>query len=340
MKIWLASTLLTLSLTLLISAQDQKSRVGGIEFFGTAGIDVQNVRAHLPIQIGSEVDINSIDETKRRIRESVNELTGTEPTDVSPVCCDPQGQLWIYIGLRGKNYQSLRYNKQLNGSATLPESVVALYREEMDLLAASIHNQATEDDSQGYALSTYPPLRAKQLAMREFAYGNADLIQRVLKTSSDSEQRSIAAQLLGYTNRSSQQIRLLVHASRDSSEGVRNNAVRALGVLARSVNEAAKTIPAEPFVNMLNSGTWTDRNKGTLVLEVLSRTRRRQLLNLLRRQAADSLIEMARWHEPGHADTARQILGRIAGIEEKRLQLMVANHEAEAIINEFLKTTN
>jgi outer membrane protein assembly factor BamA len=68
MKVWLASTLLALSLTLLISAQDQKSRVGGIEFFGTAGIDVQNVRAHLPIQIGSEVDINSIDETKRRIR--------------------------------------------------------------------------------------------------------------------------------------------------------------------------------------------------------------------------------------------------------------------------------
>src|SRR4029450_3236224 len=53
----------------------------------------------------------------------------------------------------------------------------------------------------------------------------------------------------------------LVKASRDRDDGVRNNVIRALGVLAQSNRKIAGMIPAEEFVAMLNSGTWKDRNK-------------------------------------------------------------------------------
>jgi hypothetical protein len=65
---------------------------------------------------------------------------------------------------------------------------------------------------------------------------------------------------------SSSQIAALVHASRDSNSGVRNNATRALLVLAESNPKRAKEIPADKFIELLLSGTWTDLNKASGLL--------------------------------------------------------------------------
>jgi hypothetical protein len=115
---------------------------------------------------------------------------------------------------------------------------------------------------------------------------------------------------------------------------VRNNAVRALGVLAESNSSIAQQIPAEDFTLLLNSGNWTDRNKGSLLLGALTVRRDRKVLALIRARASDSLLEMARWREYGHAHYSRVLLGRIAGIEEKQLQKM-AHDDVNAIIAAF-----
>ncbi len=83
---------------------------------------------------------------------------------------------------------------------------------------------------------------------------------------------------------------------------------------------------------MLNSDLWTDRNKAGFLLYELSRTRNPKLLGELRAQALDSLAEMARWKSSSHAFTFRILLGRIAGIEEDRLQQLVAAGEVDQII--------
>jgi hypothetical protein len=83
---------------------------------------------------------------------------------------------------------------------------------------------------------------------------------------------------------------------------------------------------------MLNSGSWTDRNKAGFLLDELSKERDPKLLSQLRAHALDSLIEMARWRSRGHAGTARILLGRIAGIEETRLQKLVDAGEVEQIL--------
>ena len=84
---------------------------------------------------------------------------------------------------------------------------------------------------------------------------------------------------------------------------------------------------------MLNSGVWEDRNKAALLLDVLSHRRDPRLLRVLRSQALESLVEMARWRNPGHASNARVILGRIAGIEEERLQQLAASGKVDEIVN-------
>jgi len=94
----------------------------------------------------------------------------------------------------------------------------------------------------------------------------------------------------------------------------------------------AARIPAERFIAMLSSGSWTDRNKAGFLLDELSKRRDPKLLSQLRSQAVVSLIEMARWRSRGHADFARTLLGRIAGIEETRLQQLVETGRVDQII--------
>jgi hypothetical protein len=62
------------------------------------------------------------------------------------------------------------------------------------------------------------------------------------------------------------------------------------------------------------------------------------LLASLARQAFDSLVEMARWQDTPHASAYRQILGRIADIDETRLVAMVNDNAAiEEIVSAALK---
>ena len=328
---------LFLVLAIPVAGQRQNNRLGEIEFFGAQDIDVQKVRASLLLHEGEEFSLDSLPDLTSRIKQTVKVITGTEATDVARVCCDQHGDWMFYIGLQGKNYRSFHYNAVPTGSIRFPAEVVNLYRQAMNLLFESIQKHATEDRTHGYSLSRYPPLRAKQLAMREYAIHNAALIRRVLVQSAAAEQRTVAAELLGYAKPDKQQIKALVRASQDSNESVRNNAVRALAVLAGSKPSVANNISASRFVNMLNSGIWTDRNKGTYLVSVITVRRDPRLLKLLSGQASDSLLEMARWRDPGHADSARIILGRIAGIDEKQLQQLVAAHDVDAIIPAFLK---
>ncbi len=123
-----------------------------------------------------------------------------------------------------------------------------------------------------------------------------------------------------------------VQASRDVDENVRNNAVRALGVVAGSNSRVANQIPADGFIDMLNSGSWTDRNKGGYVLEALTASRNPKVLGQLRSKALDSLLEMARWRSSGHNHSALLLLGRVAGIEEGRLSELIAAGQVDQII--------
>ena len=320
--------------------QDKSRKIGEIEFFGYAGVDLDKVRSALPVREGDQFTMSddSILQTIKRIREDITRVLGQPPTDVAPVCCDAQGNLMIYIGLLGASNKEARYNPLPEGNASLPPGIVNLYREAMEADRVSVlQGKAIEDDSRGYALSTDANVRPTQLKIRAYALSHQRLLSQVLHSSKDPEQRTVAAHFLGYARRSRAQIADLVWAGRDADEGVRNDAIRALAVLAQSSAKIAGEIPAEGFVEMLSSGSWTDRNKSGFLLRVLSGSRNPKLLGLLRSQALETLIEMARWRSAGHAESARILLGRVADIEENRLQKMIQAGDIEQIINALQK---
>jgi hypothetical protein len=313
----------------------QQVRIGSIEYFGTRKVNVDKVKSSLPVHEGDMLAVDKFPSLIPELRNAVELAIGHEATDVAPGCCDKNGNWFIYIGLPGTNVQSLRLAPTPRGTIRFPAEIETLYQQFLELNMEAVKAQAIEDRTKGYALSSYPLLRANQLAIREYATRNPLLIRKVLSESADAEQRRVAAHFLGYTNYSRVQIELLMKGSRDQDETVRNNAVRALGVLAESSPAIAQQIPGENLVLMLNSGTWMDRNKGCYLLSTLTRRRDPKLLRLIRSRASDSLVEMARWRDYGHAQTSRLILGRIAGIEEKQLQKL-ARDDVNAIISAFL----
>ena len=322
-------------------SQNESFTVGAVDFYGSNGVNINLIRAAIPLREGDQFSPDSKEIVVARFKKAIKRVTGREPSDVAPVCCDERGRVVIYIGLRGGSVRRTIYNLSPRGSARLPRAALQIHRDaEEALLNAMKKGVSGEDDSQGYALSLDPETRTKQLALHAYVARHSPMVMRVLASSRDVGHRQIAAELVGYDDRSPKQIAALSHASRDVDDGVRNNAIRALAVLARSSSEAAAIISGECLVELLNSGFWTDRNKSAELLSILTAQRDPQLLKCLRKQALTSLIEMARWSNRGHSHSAQLMLGRIAGIEEKTLIAMLAKQEVEPIINSLTTQKN
>jgi hypothetical protein len=209
----------------------------------------------------------------------------------------------VYIGLPGESYQAIALNPLPAGEIRLPKTAVTLRREMDDAWASAVmKGHATEDDSKGYALTNDPRARKAELAIRDYALRNEALILQVLRSSREARDRSIAAQMLGYGRQSKEQIDALVQASLDPDGDVRNVSIRALEVLAGAKPDLARLIPIDPFIRLLHSGEWSDHTKGSLLLMNLTKTRNPALLERLRAEALDPLLEMAQWRDIGHAE--------------------------------------
>jgi HEAT repeat protein len=245
--------------------------------------------------------------------------------------------MMIYIGIAGASSKPLIYNPAPHGPARLPSDALLLEKKYEDALGKAVmEGSAQEDDSSGYALSIAPTLRAIQLSLREFTLQHSKLVREVLQSSEAVEHRRAAALFLGSDDASSSQVQALAQASRDADAIVRNNAVRALGVLASSAKTGVE-VPAEPFIDLLSSNKWTDRNKGAFALMSLTQSRAPRVLAELRKKAMPALVEMARWQFSGHASAARTVLGRIGGMNEAALLRDLNSSEVEVLIDAAIK---
>jgi hypothetical protein len=111
--------------------------------------------------------------------------------------------------------------------------------------------------------------------------------------------------------------------------------MRALGLFAEFVREnpaSHLSVPSAPFIDLLNSINWTDRNKSAAALLALTESRDSALLADLRQRALESLIEMSRWKSRGHAYMPFFILGRVAGMTEDAINAAWERKDPEAVI--------
>lgn len=303
---------------LLLSVQDpQIPPIGIIDFYGLRTVTEQQARAALQIKEG-----DSLSDEPKDARRRLEALPGVAQARLEMVCCDG-GKAILYVGIAEKGVPAFQFRQAPKGTIKLPEDIKQAGEEfQKAQMDAVLKGKADEDNSQGHALMSDSVARAVQQRFIIFAARDLNLLRDVLRHSADAEQRALAAQVIAYAANKQAVVNDLVEAMRDPADNVRNNATRALAVMAELSGKAGKQkiqIPARPFVEMLNSIEWTDRNKSSLALVRLTEQRNAAVLAELRHHARSSLVEMARWKASGHAYAPFFLLGRVAGFTEKEI---------------------
>lgn len=316
-----------LALALALPAAPLAARqapIGIIDFYGLHKVPRESVQRALGLSPG-----DSVRGQANPAIERLKAVPGVVDARLNFVCCEA-GKTILYVGIVESGAPTFAWNPVPTGSATLPDSIRHLGAEfDTALWDGLTQGDAAEDDSAGHALMHFPPARAIQLRFPAIADAQLELLRTVLRTSSNAEDRALAAQVMAYTGDKAAIIPDLVAATRDPDETVRNNAIRALGVMASA--KISLEVPPETFIRLMQSPEWTDRNKASLVLMRLSQSRDPRLLAGLRAIQAE-LVEMARWQAMGHAAPALLMLGRLGGMTEQQLGEAWQRGDREAII--------
>jgi hypothetical protein len=317
---------------------DQSIVIGIIDFYGLKHLSAEVLRNCLTV---SEGDTISFSGDARPAFMAASEarlaaLPGVSGARLNLVCCD-QGRAIVYVGIQEEGAKAMSFRPAPEGQARLAADIVEAGAELSKAWTLAVERgDAGEDRSQGHSLAHDPATRAIQ--ERFLAYAKRDLpeLRRVLRTSSNAAERGLAADVLGYAPDKRAVVSDLVYGLTDPSEEVRNNALRALLVIAEmtvSPEGAVPDISPDPIIVLLYSPVWSDRNKAAGALDALTRNRNPELLSVIRRQAISPLVEMARWKSGGHAQAAFLVLGRVAGYsDEAALDLWQHGHR-EVVIN-------
>jgi hypothetical protein len=290
--------------------------IGIIDFYGLHRLTAEQLRNALTFKVGDLItfgDLSFSETSKQRLMT----IPGVAHASIETVCC-ADGRPVVFVGIEEKNAPVMQFRPAPTGSSRLPPEVLRVGMEFNQLLTNSVlSGHAEEDDSEGHMLLLDAAARPTEDRLIAIANDDLSLLRKVLRDSADSEHRALAAQLLGYTKDKQSMVPDLVDAMSDSSDLVRNNAMRALLVFTLATKVKPPRVPYQPFVVLLNSPVWTDRNKSSEALMQLVGTHDPSLLTMLRKQALPSLVEMARWRDRDHAGAAFWILGIVAGLDDK-----------------------
>jgi hypothetical protein len=296
--------------------------IGLVEVYGARTVSESSVRKALGVEAGQNIPLDSI--TIVQLKKRLTAIPGVKRSDIGLICCwGNEGKWLLFAGVSEQAKDQFSYNPKPSGSTRLPQEIVDNSGKlDSARYEAVKQNDAVEDDSQGHALMNNVVARHFQEKYIDYANQSLPILRTVLHTSSSDDDRAIAAEVIAYAKNKKDIVDDLLQAVHDPSHDVRNNATRALGVLteyAESNPGLGIIIPGTTFVEMLNSLVWTDRNKALMVLMPLTYHRNPVLLQQLKKEALPSLIEMAKWKDPGHMYPAYALLGRIAGFPDDKI---------------------
>lgn len=264
--------------------------------------------------------------TTKALESKLREIPGVRDAAIAVVQGDDPRRCAVFVGISENGAVPAR--RAFYGNAVLPEAVAGLYDRHGQAFASAVANPSPdfdEDDSQGYSLFTDPAMRALEERAIAFVQApqNRAAALAVLRTSVDVQQRRSAAWLLSYGPDPQQTADALLYALDDPDKDVRNTICRELAVIAEygTSNQALKVrIAPGPFIQMLNSVIWTDRDKAMAVLDPLTAARDSDTLMQLKRGGLASLDEMARWHADPYARMAFTLIGRIAALADADIE--------------------
>lgn len=323
------------------TAASAQMKLGIIDFYGNRKVPEKLLREKLLFHEGDSLTYELATIRRDSSIQLLKKIPEVKNAALDFICCDDKhGQFMLFVGIDEGDLSHYVYRFVADSPYFLPPAIMQDYKAfEGALQAAVLKGAMGEDHEKGHALSQDSGVRYWQYKFIEQADSNFQRLRMVLYKSKDPEQRAAAAHIIAYASDKKQALMPLFSGVSDPSDLVRNNATRALGVLAYYAQKNPKAgivIPPEPFIMLINSITWTDRNKGAMVLLALTQSRNKQLLNQLKKEALPALTEMAKWKNPGHSYSSMMILGRMAGFKEEDIWKAIAGGAKEAMLQKIL----
>ncbi len=302
----------------------QSLKIGGIYYFAYEGISLKKIKQLMSVKEGEVVHFAPAEmrKLKERLLDAVHQATDDEPSDIAIIASD--STCYCYVGLRGKNLDNSTISIGSVGARSplkVPEKLQAQYLEvvQADYRSSNIRS-GTEK------------LKANLLRedLIKESLKDADELLQVSRSSSDALHRRIANYCLALIANNADQLDALARATHDSDANVRNDAIKFMATIAQK--EALQAlVPAIQLIPLLNSPTWSERNKGVDLVLQYTKSRPAEFLEELRKQALPSLKEIAAW-DPDHARAALFILGRIGSIPEDKLAELINKDDRAAVL--------
>jgi len=329
-----------LAFCIALQAEDVTPHIGYVEIYGAHKSSEKKIRSALGLDQGGVLPV-SRDELEARI----DKISGVIGSSVEAVCCDEK-QMVLYVGVEEKNTPHFDFHATPDSHIELPKDLVDEYHSFLDAVSGSMATgKADEDLTNGYSLMTDPNCRERQQAFLAMASRDLVILDRVVRNSSDPEQRAIAAYVLQYGPRGPRTTQTVVnglqYALQDPDSTVRENAMRSLKAVAVGARlHPEQQIRLEPtwFVELMNSVLWSDRRNASLALVNLTDKRDSASLALIRDRALTSVVEMARWRDLQHALPGFILAGRVAGLTDKEIEDAWVKGDHEAVIQKALKS--
>jgi len=304
--------------------------VGVIDYYGLNKVTRERIQKTLGFKEGDPFPAS-----KGNVEERLDEIPGIVESHLEAVCCD-EGKIVLYVGIEERGAAHFDLREAPEGEITLAPEITALYRLYFDAFEEAVRRRSTAEDlTHGHSLMADPLVREIQLQFPAVAETHLAELRNVSRNSADDEQRAIATLLIGYAPKKDQVAQDLQFALRDADPGVRANAARAIVALAVYARlNADSGIKLEPtwFIEMLNSLSWSDRERALKALEILTEGRDAAMLEQLRNRALPALVEMSRWKTLEHALPAFILTGRVAGLSEQQIQDAWTRGDRESVI--------
>ncbi len=304
-------------------------RVGDIDFYGLHKLSEQKLLRVLHLKPG-----DPLPPSKGNLEDELEKIPGIVVARVEAVCCE-NGKTSLFIGIEEKGAPHLAFHSAPSGAAVLPDDVAEIYHQFLDAVRDAAHRGSTAEDlTNGHSLMADPTARLLQFQFADFAGAHLELVEDVLRDSSDEEQRAMAATIIGYAPNKKDVVDDLQHAMQDPDEAVRGNALRALNaiaIFARLQPREGIRVPSTWFVEMLNSVVLADRRNAADILVNLTE-KDPQALDQIRERALDSVVEMAQWNNLRYALPAFILAGRLAGMREPEIQKAFTSGDRQTVI--------
>lgn len=193
----------------------------------------------------------------------------------------------------------------------LVEKMVTFHDTSMNLM---MNNQLTVKDTNCSAYhclpgSNHPKLKSSFNELSHGARKEKALLIKTINSDSSSERRIAAVFLVGNLNDPQEIISLLNKYVMDSDEGVRNAVMR---VIAETMRKAKiDEINVKPFLELLDSPHFTDRNKALYVLFNASNSTTAK--KIIIRDGSKRLIALLKLKQPNNHTPAYGLLKSITG---------------------------